>query len=69
MAKPFAAPPVLKAPKPIDPNKAVLKPPRLRPVSTREYGKGGTPLSGAPDMGLRGAGIGYGAPGSNKYGF
>ena len=51
-----------KAPKPIDPNKVVLKPPRLRPISTRDYGKGGTPLSGAPDMGLRGAGIGYGGP-------
>ena len=50
----------LPAPKPVDPNKAVLKPPRLKPISTREYGKGGTPLSGAPDMGLRGAGIGYG---------
>lgn len=36
--------------------------PRLKPTSTREYGKGGTPLTGAPDMGQRGAGIGYGGP-------
>jgi hypothetical protein len=50
-----------KAPKPFDPSKAVLAPPRLRPISTRDYGKG-TPLSGAPDLGLRGAGIGYGGP-------
>ena len=53
-------PPQPRAPKPVDPNKAVTKPPRLRPTTTRDYGKGGTPLSGAPDMGLRGAGIGYG---------
>jgi hypothetical protein len=43
-----------------DPNKVVSKPPRLKPISTRVYGKGGTPISSAPDMGLRGAGIGYG---------
>ena len=47
---------------PPDPTKAILKPQRLRPVTTRDYGKGGTSLSGAPDMGLRGAGIGYGGP-------
>jgi hypothetical protein len=47
-------------PMPMDPNKAVMAAPRLRPTTTREYGKGGTPLSGAPDMGVRGAGIGYG---------
>jgi hypothetical protein len=57
-----AAPPAVKLP---DPNKAVFKPPRLRPTTTRNYGKGGTPLAGGPDMGLRGAGIGYGDP---KYG-
>ena len=45
-----------------NPAKAVLQPPRLRPTTTREYGKGGTPLSGAPDVGLRGAGVGYGGP-------
>jgi len=55
------APP--KAPKPLDPNKAVLKAPRLRPTSTRDYQKGGTPLSGSlmssmPSL----AGIGYGGP-------
>lgn len=55
-------PPMPKAPKPIDPNKAVLAAPRLRPTTTRDYGKGGTPLSGAPNMGIRGAGIGYGGP-------
>jgi hypothetical protein len=48
--------------KPPDPNKAVSKPPRLKPTSTRVYGKGGTPLSSAPDFGLRGAGIGFGDP-------
>lgn len=57
--KPMPLPP---APKPVDPNKAVLKPPRLKPISTRDYGKGGTPISGAPDLGVRGAGIGYGGP-------
>lgn len=46
-----------------DPNKAVLAPPRLRPTTTRDYGKGGTPLSGNFAQGaLRGAGIGYGGP-------
>jgi hypothetical protein len=44
----------------MDPSKAVLAAPRIRPISTRDYGKGGTPLSGAPDMGVRGASIGYG---------
>lgn len=47
-------------PKRIDPSKAVTAPPRMRPVSTRNYGKGGTPLFGDPDQGVRGAGIGYG---------
>jgi hypothetical protein len=47
---------------PPDPNKAVMAAPRLRPTTTREYGKGGTPLSGSPNMGIRGAGIGYGGP-------
>jgi len=47
-------------PKPMDPAKAVMAAPRMRPISTRDYGKGGTPYSGGPDMGVRGAGIGYG---------
>ena len=48
---------------PPDPTKAILKPQRLKPASTRNYGKGGTPLSAAgSDMGIRGAGIGYGGP-------
>lgn len=51
-----------RPPSPPDPNKAVLAPPRMRPTSTRNYGKGGTPLSGAPNMGLMGAGIGFGGP-------
>jgi hypothetical protein len=55
-----------RPPKPLAPGKAVLAPPRIKPISTREYGKGGTPLSGAPDLGVRGAGIGYG--GYNPYG-
>jgi hypothetical protein len=59
-SKPPRAPRAPKAPKPIDPNKAVSAAPRLKPISTRAYGKGGTPLSGAPDLGVRGAGIGYG---------
>ena len=50
----------------VDPAKSVLAPPRIRPTSTRNYGKGGTPYSGGPDVGLRGAGIGYG--GVNPYG-
>ena len=51
----------VRATKAPDPAKAVTKPPRLKPATTANYGKGGTPYSGAPDMGLRGAGIGYGA--------
>lgn len=51
-----------RPPGPLDPNKAVLAPPRLRPTTTRNYGKGGTPMSGGPSMGLFGAGIGYGGP-------
>jgi hypothetical protein len=47
-------------PKTLDPTLAVKKPPRLKPATTREYGKGGTPYSGAPDFGIRGAGIKYG---------
>jgi hypothetical protein len=47
-------------PKPMDPSKAVMAAPRMRPTSTREYGKGGTPMSGAPDFGVRGAGVGFG---------
>jgi hypothetical protein len=47
-------------PRPMDPAKAVMAAPRIRPISTRDYGKGGTPYSGAPDLGVRGAGIGYG---------
>jgi len=43
-----------------DPNKAVMAAPRIKPISTREYGKGGSPMSSGPDMGMRGAGIGYG---------
>lgn len=54
---PPLVPPVQKM---ADPNKAVMKPPRLKPITTREYGKGGTPLSGAPSQGVLGAGIGYG---------
>lgn len=41
----------------MDPAKAVIAPPRIKPTSTREYGKGGTPYSSGPDMGIRGAGI------------
>jgi hypothetical protein len=47
-------------PKAMSPDKAVMAAPRIKPTSTREYGKGGTPYSGGPDMGTRGAGIGYG---------
>jgi len=49
-----------RAPKAVDPVLSVKKPPRLKPATTANYGKGGTPYSGNPDMGLRGAGIGYG---------
>lgn len=52
-------------PQPMDPNKAVMAAPRIKPTSTREYGKGGTPMSGAPDEGVRGAGIGYGGMSAN----
>jgi hypothetical protein len=47
-------------PRPTDPMKAVMAAPRIKAVSTRDYGKGGTPYSAGPDMGLRGSGIGYG---------
>ena len=63
-AAPGRAP--LGRPPRFDPTKAVLAAPRIKPISTREYGKGGTPMSGAPDLGVRGAGIGYG--GFNPYG-
>ena len=49
-------------PKPIklpDPNKVTTAPPRLKPTSTREYGKGGTPLSGSPNMGFQGGGASF----------
>ena len=56
-------------PKVFDPLKAVQGPPRIKPTSTREYGKGGTPYSSGPDMGIRGASIGYGGPGGvNPFG-
>jgi hypothetical protein len=62
--------PPLRMPKPnlapVNPAKAVMAAPRLKPVSTRDYGKGGTPMAGAPDEGVRGAGIGYG--GFDPYG-
>jgi hypothetical protein len=51
-----------RAPKPLDPSKAVMAAPRIKPISTRDYTKGGTPMAGAPDLGARGAGIGYGGP-------
>ena len=60
MAKIRTPPLVMPEPKMPDPSKAVTKPPRLKPISTRVYGKGGTPIASAPDMGIRGAGIGYG---------
>ena len=52
----------VSGPKPrmADPAKSVMAAPRIKPISTRDYGKGGTPYSGAPDVGVRGAGIGYG---------
>jgi hypothetical protein len=52
-------------PAPMDPGKAVMAAPRMRPISTRNYGKGGSPMSGAADPGIRGGGIGYGGFGPN----
>jgi hypothetical protein len=65
MAKPpmMRPPRMPKSPMVANPAKAVKPPPKMRPTSTRNYGKGGTPLSGAPDMGQRGAGIGVGPMG------
>jgi hypothetical protein len=60
--KPKMMPPLPRPPKPLPPEKAVLAPPRIKPISSRNYGKGGTPLSGSPDQGIRGAGIGFGGP-------
>ena len=62
MAKGPKAAPKPKAIKQLDPNKAVSAPPRMKPTSTREYGKGGTPLSGSPDMGIRGGGASFAGP-------
>lgn len=65
MAKLPKVPSMAKAgrpPGPPNPNKATLAPPRLRPISTRNYGKGGTPFSGDPWQSQFGAGIGYGGP-------
>jgi len=69
MAPPMMRPPRVPAAPPAmpDPNKAVLAPPRIKPVSTRVYGKGSTPYSSGPDMGVRGAGIGF-AGGFKPYG-
>lgn len=44
-----------------DPAMAVTKPPRQKPATTANYGRGGSPYSGNPDVGIRGAGIGYGS--------
>jgi hypothetical protein len=67
----IGTPPVPKGPlgRPptFDPTKAVLAAPRIKPISTREYGKGGTPMGGPPDLGVRGGGIGY-AGGFNPFG-
>lgn len=64
------SPKPLGRPKIMDPAKAVMGPPRIKPTSTREYGKGGTPYSGGPDFGIRGAGIvgPMGPGGFNPYG-
>lgn len=48
--------------------KPMLAAPRLRPMQTRDYGKGGTPLSGGPDTTSFGAGIGPVPMGFNKSG-
>ena len=56
---PKAINPLGPAAKPVN-NPNIMAAPRIKAVSTRDYGKGGTPYSGGPDMGQRGAGIGYG---------
>jgi hypothetical protein len=38
------------APKPMDPNKAIMAAPRMKPIEARNYGKGITPMSAAPTM-------------------
>ena len=53
-------------PPPATPAKAVMAAPRIKAISTRDYGKGGSPYSGGPNMGQLGAGIGY--SGVNPYG-
>jgi hypothetical protein len=50
----------------MNPMRQVVGPPRIKPISTRDYGKGGTPYSGSPDMGLGPSDISY--PGSKPYG-
>jgi hypothetical protein len=51
-----------KVPKPLDPNKAVMAAPRLKPIETRSYGKGTSPMSSFPNTSKFGGGIGYGGP-------
>jgi len=55
-------PPRPRAPPAYAPAKAVMAAPRMKPISTREYGKGGTPVSQFPNTSGWGAGIGYGGP-------
>jgi hypothetical protein len=47
---PQAPMPKVPVPKPVDPNKALMLPPRLKPIDTRAYGKGGTPLGSGPNF-------------------
>jgi hypothetical protein len=35
-------------PKPLDPGKAIFAAPRLKPIESRNYGKGMTPLGSGP---------------------
>ena len=37
-------------PKMMDPSKAIMAAPRMKPIEARNYGKGMTPLSAAPAM-------------------
>ena len=41
-------------PKPVDPDKIISKPPRIRAAATRNYGKGQPSLASAPEPGKYG---------------
>lgn len=58
MAPRIKSPPLPKPPKRRKASEFVMKAPRIKPETTRNYGKGGTPLSNNMFSTAYGAGIG-----------